>query len=72
MSQRDAFSEDHVNAIWADRIMQLFTLLTSKLSYSVQIYTIWVMLIVCMYNTNMPLICEHQYDNFFKKQTCLS
>lgn len=41
MSQRDAFSEEHVNAIWTGRIRQLFTSLASKLSYGVQMYTIW-------------------------------
>lgn len=37
MSQREAFTEEHVKAIWADGIMKLFTSLTSKLIYSVQI-----------------------------------
>lgn len=52
ISQRDAFSEDHVNAVRA-RIMQLFTLHSSKFSVTVcKIYSIWVML------THMLLICD--------------
>lgn len=54
MSERDAFSGDHVNTTGRGRIRQLFTLLASKLSYRVKNHTMlilmsYVMLILYMH-----------------------